>query len=144
VLGASRGAAVVVVKACEYRDAADGADELRWSRNGLLLCESLVRTSFVVEPDELYDEAAEMVLGEDEGVVEELTSQCADEPFGEGVRVRRVDRRSHDSGADPREGADESGAELPISVADKGSAEPCGRTSRCAPAVRTRRLSARR
>ena len=76
------------------------------------MCESLVRTSLIVEPYELGDEASEMLLREDEDVVQELTSQRADEPFGEGIRVRRMDRRTHDTRADPGEDADESGTEF--------------------------------
>ena len=69
VHGTSCGAPVVVVEASEYREAADPSDELRRPGNGLLVCESLVRTSLIVEPDELGDEASEMLLREDEDVV---------------------------------------------------------------------------
>lgn len=97
VHGTSCGAPVVVVEASEYRAAADRSDELRRSGNGLLVCESLVRTSLIVERYEFGYEASEMLLREDEEVVQELTSQRADEPFGEGIRARRMDRRTHDS-----------------------------------------------
>jgi hypothetical protein len=53
VHGTSWGAPVVVVEASEYRKPADRSDELRRPGNGLLVCESLVRTSLIVEPDEL-------------------------------------------------------------------------------------------
>src|SRR5207302_7416978 len=66
---ASRGSAVVVMEPPENRDSRDAALELGRTRNRLLLRESLVRTSLVVEAHELGDEASEVVLAEEEDVV---------------------------------------------------------------------------
>jgi hypothetical protein len=74
-LGALRGAPVVVVESADYRDALHTPYEFRRTRDRLVLGESLVRTGFVVEADELGDEMAEVRLVEDEDVVEQLPTQ---------------------------------------------------------------------
>src|SRR5258705_7091624 len=103
----------------ENRESRDGALELGRTRNRLLLRESLVRTRLVVEAHELGDEAAEVVLAEEEDVVEQLPAQGAREPFGERVHVRRPGRDPHDSRPRRCENAGEASAELRIAVADE-------------------------
>lgn len=78
-----------------------------------------MRTRFVVEAHELHDEIAEVVLAEDEDVIEQLTSERADEPFGERVHVGRTRRRPQDAGADAFEGGRERAAEFSVAIADE-------------------------
>ena len=78
------------------------------------MMESLIRTRFVVEAHELHDEIAEVVLAEDEDVIEQLTSERADEPFGDRIHVGRPRCRPHDPDADACEGGRERAAELPV------------------------------
>ena len=62
------------METAEYGKAPDGSGELRRSRNGLLLGESLVRARVVVEARELGHETSHVPLTEDENVVEQLAS----------------------------------------------------------------------
>src|SRR5712664_2805484 len=52
--------------------------------------EGLVRTRFVVKADVLGDDAAEVILTEDEDVVEQLSPERTGDAFSEGIHVRRA------------------------------------------------------
>jgi hypothetical protein len=77
------------------------------------MMESLMRTRFVVEAHELGDETVEVVVAEDEDVIEQLTTERANETFGERIHVGRTRRRPHDAGASAFEGGRERAAEFP-------------------------------
>jgi hypothetical protein len=132
----SRGAPVVVVEPTEYGNRLDAALHLRRSRHRLLLGQSLVRARLIVEARELGDEPSQGRLAEDENVVEQLASQCAGEAFGEGVHVRRMDRRADHARVDGGEG-DGAAIDAPpeTTSADSGSIADSG--TRDAPACST-------
>ena len=77
------------MKAAEYGYYVDASLRLDrpWTR--LSVSQSLVRTRFVVEADVLGEHPPEMILIEDEDVVQRLSPERADEPFSEGIHVRR-------------------------------------------------------
>ena len=76
---------VVVMEATEYGDCVDPplCRERSWNRP--LVTEGLVRTRFVVKADVLGDDAAEVILTEDEDVVEQLSPERTGEAFSEGI-----------------------------------------------------------
>src|SRR5712664_526278 len=86
---------VVVMEATKYGDCVDAplCRERSWNR--LLVPEGLVRTRYVVKADVLGDDAAEVILTEDEDVVEQLSPERTGEAFSEGIHVRRAYRRAH-------------------------------------------------
>jgi hypothetical protein len=55
-----------MVESGEYRDCVNAFLGLRWTGNGLLLRESLVRASLVVETHVLGNDASKVFLAEDE------------------------------------------------------------------------------
>src|SRR6266545_1947830 len=61
----------------------------------------------------------ELAATEDQKPVEAFPAHAADPPFGVGVRVRRLDRRSHDLDAFAAEDAVERTAELRVAVVDQ-------------------------
>ena len=63
---ASTGAPVVMVESGEHRDCVNASLGLRWTGNGLLVRESLVRASLVVETHVLGNDASKVFLAEDE------------------------------------------------------------------------------
>ena len=73
------------MEATEYGDCVDPplCSERSWNR--LLVTEGLVRTRFVVKADVLGDDAAEVILTEDEDVVEQLSPERTGEAFSEGI-----------------------------------------------------------
>src|SRR3989442_6766404 len=77
-----------------------------------------MRTRFVVKADVLGDDAPEVILTQDEDVVEQLSPERTDEPFSEGIHVRRAYRRAHDAHPRRPEYASEASAELRVVVAD--------------------------
>ena len=81
---------VVVMEATEYGDCVDPTLCRERSWNRLLVTEGLVRTRFVVKADVLGDDAAEVILTEDEDVVEQLSPERTGEAFSEGIHVRRA------------------------------------------------------
>ncbi len=102
----------------EYGNREDATLRLKRPWNRLLVPESLVRARFVVEADVLGDDAAEVILTEDENVVEHLSAERAGEAFSEGIHIRCAYRRAHDAHPRRAEYASEPGAELRIVVAD--------------------------
>src|SRR6267143_712237 len=95
-LGAARrvatGAPVVMVESGEHRDCVNASLGLRWTGNGLLVRESLVRASLVVETHVLGNDASKVFLAEDEDVIEQLSSERAGQALSEGIHVRRAYR----------------------------------------------------
>ena len=63
----------------------------------LLVRESLVRASLVVETHVLGNDASKVFLAEDEDVIEQLSSERAGQALSEGIHVRRAYRGAHDS-----------------------------------------------
>src|SRR6266545_7267797 len=61
----------------------------------------------------------ELAATEDQEPVEALPAHAADPAFGVGVRVRRLDRRSHDLDAFAAEDAGEGAAELRVAVVNQ-------------------------
>jgi hypothetical protein len=106
------------MEATKYGDCVDAplCRERSWNR--LLVTEGLVRTRFVVKADVLGDDAAEVILTEDEDVVEQLSPERTGEAFSEGIHVRRAYRRAHDAHPRRPEYASEASAELRVVVAD--------------------------
>ena len=66
-----------------------------WNR--LLMRESLVGPSLVVETHVLDDDAAKVVLAEDEEVIQQLSAQRAGQGLSEGIHVRRAYRGAHNA-----------------------------------------------
>jgi hypothetical protein len=83
------------------------------------MLQRLMRTGFVVEARVFGDEAAEVVFPEDENVIEQLSTERANEAFGERIHVGRAWCRPHDPNADAREGGGERAAKLPVAIADE-------------------------
>ena len=106
------------MEATEYGDCVDPplCRERSWNR--LLVTEGLVRTRFVVKADVLGDDAAEVILTEDEDVVEQLSPESTGEAFNEGIHVWRAYRRAQDAHPRRPEYASEASAELRVVVAD--------------------------
>ena len=63
--------------------------ERSWNR--LLVTEGLVRTRFLVKADVLGDDAAEVILTEDEDVVEQLSPERTGEAFWPAARAAESD-----------------------------------------------------
>lgn len=83
------------------------------------MVQCLMRPRLVVEADNLRDETAGVVVAEDEDVIEQLTTERADEPFRERIHVGSARRRPDDPDADAVEGACERAAELSVAIADE-------------------------
>ena len=66
-----------MVESGEHRDCVNASLGLRWTGNGLLVRESLVRASLVVETHVLGNDASKVFLAEDEDVIEQLSSERA-------------------------------------------------------------------
>src|SRR5260370_11377965 len=109
---------VVVMKPTEYGDCVNAAVRLEWTRNRLLVPETLVRTRFIVEAHVLGDDAPEGILTEDAAVVEHLSPECADEALSKGIHVRRTYRRAHDAYSRRPQYPSEATAELRVVSAD--------------------------
>ena len=60
-----------------------------------------------------------VMLVDDEDPVQQLAAQAADEPFGDGVRARRLDRRRDDLYAGGSNDGVEDAAELAVVVAEE-------------------------
>ena len=122
-LGAARrvstGAPVVMVESGEHRDCVNASLGLRWTGNGLLVRESLVRASLVVETHVLGNDASKVFLAEDEDVIEQLSSERAGQALSEGIHVRRAYRGAHDSRPGRLEYVSEASTELRVVVADE-------------------------
>jgi hypothetical protein len=102
----------------EDRNRDDVAGTLWQSRNRLLLVNALMRPNSIVEAHEFGDQASEVRLVEYEHVVEQLTTEGADESLSESVHVRRSGSRPHDGRPGAFESPDEAAAELRVTVAD--------------------------
>ena len=76
-----------------------------------------MRTRLVVETDVFGDETTQVLFAKDEDVIEQLSTERADEPLGEGVHIGRARRRPHDVDADAFEGGRERATELSVTVA---------------------------
>jgi hypothetical protein len=74
-------------------------------------------TRLVVETDVFGDETTQVLFAKDEDVIEQLSTERADEPLGEGVHIGRARRRPHEVDADAFEGGRERAAELSVTVA---------------------------
>jgi len=81
-----------MVESGEHRDCVNASLGLRWTGNGLLVRESLVRASLVVETHVLGNDASKVFLAEDEDVIEQLSSERAGQALSEGIHVRRAYR----------------------------------------------------
>ncbi len=87
--------------------------------DNLLLGDALMRPSSIVEAHEFGDQASEVRLLEFEHVLEQLTTEGADEPLSESVHVRRAGSRPHDERSGAFESPHEAAAELCVTVADQ-------------------------
>ena len=101
----------------EHGDCVNAAFSLRRTWNRLLVCQSLVRASLVVEKHVLGDDASQVVLAED--AVELLSAQRAGQALSERIHVRSAYRGAHDVHPRGRERANEASAELRIVVAEE-------------------------
>src|SRR6266436_10301481 len=108
-----------MVESSEHRDCVNASLGLRGTWNRLLVRESLVRASFVVETHVLGDDASKMFLANDEDVIEQFSAERARQALSEGIHVRRAYRGANDAHARRREYASEASAELRVVVADK-------------------------
>ena len=89
-------AAMDVVEAAQHRVRDDAAAHRCWGRpraGGRLQGEGPVRPVAVVEGHVLAEDVGEGRFAEDDDAVQALAAQRADHPFGDGVRLRRPDRR---------------------------------------------------
>jgi hypothetical protein len=96
------------------RHAIGSAAVIRRSQVARSVCALLVEVADVDAEDVL-----ELAAAEDEKPVEALSAHAPDPAFGAGVRVRRLDRRSHDLDAFTVEDAVEGAAELRVTVVDQ-------------------------
>ena len=129
-----------MVESSEHRDCVNASLGLRGTWNRLLVRESLVRASLIVETHVLGDDASKVVLAEDKEVIEQLSAQCAGQALSEGIHVRRAYRGAHDSCPGRHEYVSEASTELRVVVADEHiSRRPWWRSW---PAARTIRRSA--
>ena len=101
----------------EDRNRDNVAGTLWQSRDRLLLVNALMRPNSNVEAHEFGDQASEVRLVEYEHVVEQLTTEGADEPLSESVHVRRPGCRPHDGRPGAFKSPDEPAAELRVTVA---------------------------
>src|SRR5882672_7253116 len=111
----------------EHRDCVDAALRLRGTWNRLLVRESLVRASLIVETHVLGDDASKVVLAEDKEVIEQLSAQCAGQALSEGIHVRRAYRGAHDAHARRREYSGEANTSGATFMVASG---PAARTTR--------------
>src|SRR6267143_1733417 len=102
-----------------HRDCGDAARRRRGTWKRLLVRESLVRASLIVETHVLGDDASKVVLAEDKEVIEQLSAQCAGQALSEGIHVRRAYRGAHDPHARRREYAGEASTEVRIVVTEE-------------------------
>src|SRR5882724_4434013 len=79
----------------EHGDCVDAALRLRGTWNRLLVRESLVRASLIVETHVRGDDASKVVLAEDKEVIEQRSAQRAGQALSEGIHVRRAYRGAH-------------------------------------------------
>jgi hypothetical protein len=88
---------------------------------GRLKCESAVRTVAVVVPDVDAQDAFEVATADDQQAVETFRSEDADDAFGRGDRLWRVNGRVNDSDSFAAEDLVEGSAELPVAIVGSGT-----------------------
>src|SRR5262249_49902598 len=84
----------------EHWDRSDRTFDRWWSWYRLLLPQSLVRPDLVVETDVFRNQPMQVLFGEDENVIQELSPKASCKPLSEGIHVRRPRRGSDDARSD--------------------------------------------
>src|SRR2546426_7989565 len=78
-----------------------------------------MRTRAIVVRDVLREDRPQVSLVEDDQMVEALATQRADQPLGDGVRLRRTDGRQDRLDGDAGSARDEGAAVTAVAVADQ-------------------------